>query len=180
MSKVSVEDGRKRVNRGVRRPLAEWDVLLKDQHEGYISWSEFERHQQVIADNATGKGSAAVRGAVRRGELLLAGLLRCGHCGRKLYVGYGGKAGRYYCRGALVNHGTERCISFGGLRADHAVGSEVLGVLKPLAVPPSFAAIRICYGVALTHRSRCRDQILARGVETRSYGPVVTERSWIG
>src|SRR5499425_3621340 len=63
MSKVSVEDGRKRVNRGVRRPMAEWDVLLKDQHEGYISWSEFERNQRVIANNATGKGSA-VTGAV--------------------------------------------------------------------------------------------------------------------
>jgi DNA invertase Pin-like site-specific DNA recombinase len=140
-SKVSVEDGRKRVNRGVRRPMAEWDVLLKDQHEGYISWSEFERNQQVIADNATGKGSAAVRGAVRRGELLLAGLLRCGHCGRKLYVSYGGKAGRYYCQGALVNHGTERCISFGGLRADHAVGSEVLRVLKPLGIDAAIKAL---------------------------------------
>src|SRR4051794_38869926 len=89
----------------------------------------------------TGKGSAAVRGAVRRGELLLAGLLRCGHCGRKLYVGYGGKAGRYYCQGALVNHGTERCISFGGLRADHAVGSEVLRVLKPLGINAAVRAL---------------------------------------
>jgi len=141
MSKVSVEDGRKRVNRGVRRPMAEWDVLLKDQHEGYISWSEFERHQQVIADNATGKGSAAVRGEVRRGELLLAGLLRCGHCGRKLYVGYGGKAGRYYCHGALVNHGTARCISFGGLRADNVVGAEVLRVLKPLGIDAAVRAL---------------------------------------
>src|SRR5438445_17508 len=35
MSKVTVEEGRKRVNRGVRRPMAEWDVLLKDQHEGF-------------------------------------------------------------------------------------------------------------------------------------------------
>ena len=122
VSKVSVENGRKRVRRGLRRPLADWDVLLKDQHEGYISWSEFERNQRVIADNATGKGALA-QGAVRRGGLLLAGLLRCGHCGRKMYVGYGGKAGRYYCQGALVNHGTERCISFGGLRADHAIGS---------------------------------------------------------
>jgi hypothetical protein len=121
--------------------LAEWDVLLKDQHEGYISWSQFERNQQVIADNATGKGRAAVRGAVRRGELLLAGLLRCGHCGRKLYVGYGGKAGRYYCQGALVNHGTERCISFGGLRVDQAVGSEVLRVLKPLGVDAAAKAL---------------------------------------
>ena len=142
MSKVSVENGRKRVKRGLRRPLADWEVLLKDQHEGYITWSEFERNQQLIADNATGKGSAAVRGAVRRGELLLAGLLRCGHCGRKLYVGYGGKAGRYYCQGALVNHGTERCISFGGLRADHAVGTEVLRVLSPLGIDAALKVLK--------------------------------------
>jgi len=33
--------------------MAEWDVLLKDQHEGYISpGASFERHRQVIADNA--------------------------------------------------------------------------------------------------------------------------------
>ena len=140
-SKVSVEEGRKRVRRGVRRPLAEWDVLLKDQHEGYITWAEFERNQRRIADNATGKGSAIARGAARHGELLLAGLLRCGHCGRKMYVGYGGKAGRYYCQGALVNHGTERCISFGGLRADHAVGTEVLRVLKPLGIDAAVKAL---------------------------------------
>jgi hypothetical protein len=140
VSKVSVENGRKRVRRGLRRPLAEWDVLLKDQHEGYISWSEFERNRQVIADNATGKGALA-QGAVRRGGLLLAGLLRCGQCGRKMYVGYGGKAGRYYCQGALVNHGTERCISFGGLRADHAIGAEVLRILKPLGIDAAVKAL---------------------------------------
>jgi DNA invertase Pin-like site-specific DNA recombinase len=140
-SKVSVEEGRKRVRRGVRRPLAEWDVLLKDQHEGYISWAEFERNQRVIANNATGKGSAIATGAARHGELLLAGLLRCGHCGRKMYVAYGGKAGRYHCEGALVNHGTERCISFGGLRADHAIGTEVLRVLKPLGIDAAVKAL---------------------------------------
>ncbi|WOH52260.1 MULTISPECIES: recombinase family protein [unclassified Bradyrhizobium] len=141
MSKVSVEEGRKRVRRGVRRPLAEWDVLLKDQHEGYISWTEFERNQRVIANNATGKGSAIARGAARQGELLLAGLLRCGHCGRKMYVAYGGKAGRYHCEGARVNHGTQRCISFGGLRADHAVSTEVLRVLKPLGIDAAVKAL---------------------------------------
>jgi hypothetical protein len=71
----------------------------------------------------------------------LAGLLRCGHCGRKLYVGYGGKAGRYYCQGGLVNHGTARCISFGGLRADNAVGTEVLRVLKPLGIDAAVKAL---------------------------------------
>jgi DNA invertase Pin-like site-specific DNA recombinase len=146
ISKVSVEDGRKRVRRGVRRPLAEWDVLLKDQHAGYITWDEFERNQRLIADNATGKGSAIARGAARHGELLLSGLLRCGHCGRKMYVAYGGKAGRYHCEGALVNHGTDRCISFGGLSADHAVGMEVLRILKPLGIEAAIKALDIQAG----------------------------------
>ena len=99
-----------------------------------------ERNQRVIADNATGKGSAIARGVARRGELILAGLLRCGHCGRKMYVGYG-KSGRYYCQGANVNHGTERCISFGGLRADQAVGTEVVRVLKPLGIDAAVKAL---------------------------------------
>jgi len=136
-SKISVEEGRKRIKRGLRRPQTEWDVLIKDQHEGYITWDEFERNQRVIANNATGKGSAAVRGAVRTGEPLLAGLPRCGHCGRKLYVAYGGTTGRYVCHGAILNHG-ERCISFGSMRADHAVGTETSAAQKQLVlnVPP--------------------------------------------
>jgi DNA invertase Pin-like site-specific DNA recombinase len=142
MSKVIVEDGRKRVRRGLRRSQTDWDVLLKDQHEGYITWDEFERNQRVIADNATGKGSAIARGAARQGELILAGLLRCGHCGRKMYVGYG-KSGRYYCQGANVNHGAERCISFGGLKVDQAVGSKVLHVLQPLGVDAAVRALEV-------------------------------------
>jgi hypothetical protein len=34
-----------------------------------------------------------VRGVVRRGETLSAGLLRCAHCGRKLHVAYSGTNG---------------------------------------------------------------------------------------
>jgi hypothetical protein len=37
------------------------DVLLKDHHADYITWDEFERNQRVIANNATGKGSATVQ-----------------------------------------------------------------------------------------------------------------------
>src|SRR5881394_1248344 len=140
-SKVSVEQGRKRVRRGVHRPKGEWDVLIKDHHEAYITWEEFERNQRVIANNATGKGSTTVKGAVRRGELLLPGLLRCGHCGRKLHVSYSGKLGRYSCYGARTNHGTARCISISGLSIDAAVGTEVLRILKPLGTDAAVKAI---------------------------------------
>src|ERR1700716_4036821 len=140
-SKVSVEHGRKRVRLGVHRPMAEWDVLITDHHGAYITWDEFERNQRVIANNATGKGRATVKGAVRCGELLLPGLLRCGHCGRKLHVSYSGKLGRYSCYGARTNHGTARCISISGLSIDAAVGAEVLRILKPLGTDAAVKAI---------------------------------------
>jgi DNA invertase Pin-like site-specific DNA recombinase len=140
-SRVSVENGRKHVRRGVHRPMTEWDVLIKDHHEAYITWDEFERNRHVIANNANGKGSAKVKGAVRRGELLLPGLLRCGHCGRKLHVSYSGKLGRYNCYGARTNHGTARCISVSGLSIDAAVSTEVLHVLKPLGIDAAVKAI---------------------------------------
>jgi excisionase family DNA binding protein len=121
--------------------VTEWDVLLKEQHEGYITWDEFEKNQHVIANNANRKGSATVKGAVRRGELLLAGLLRCGHCGRKLQVTYSGKVGRYNCHGARTNHGTERCISIGGRVTDAAASAEVLRILRPLGVDAAVKAL---------------------------------------
>ena len=131
-SKVLVDNGRKLVRRGVRRSPTEWDVLIKDQHEGYITWEEFERNQRVIADNATGKGSAIARGAARSGELLLAGLFRCGHCGQKMHVSYG-SASRYRCNtGTAKSHASKRCISVAGISADQAVVVEVLRILKPL------------------------------------------------
>jgi len=140
-SRVSVEAGRKRVRRGLRRAPQEWDVLLRERHEGYISWDEFERNQRVIADNANRMGIGAVKGAVRRGELLLAGLLRCGHCGRKLHVFYSGDNGRYQCYGARTNHGGLRCISIAGAGADRAVAAEVLRVLRPIGVDAAVEAV---------------------------------------
>jgi excisionase family DNA binding protein len=142
-SRVTIADGRKRIVRGHKLSRDEWEVLLTDHHEGYLSWAEFERNQRLIADNANSKG-LMVRGSVRRGETLLAGLLRCGHCGRKLHVAYGGtsgEAGRYHCKGAYLNHGGDRCISFGSLRVDQAVGAEVLRLLKPLGVEAALNAI---------------------------------------
>ena len=130
--------------RGLPVEQSEWDVLIRDHHQGYIGWDAFERNQRLIKDNANGK-SFASRGAVRRGEALLAGLFRCGHCGRKLHVAYGGTKGdvaRYHCRGASINHGTERCIGFGSLRVDAAVAAEVVERIQPLGVEAALAALQ--------------------------------------
>ena len=142
-SRITIDAGRKRIVRGFRKDRSAWEVLILDHHEGYITWAEFERNQRLISDNANGK-SFMSRGSIRRGEALLAGLLRCGHCGRKLHVAYSGEngsAGRYHCRGGHLNHGSDPCISFGGLRIDLAVGVEVIERVQPLGIEAAIGAM---------------------------------------
>ncbi len=145
-SRTTIEDGRKRVLRGHRKARSDWAVLLLDHHEGYLPWAEYERNQRLIADNANGKGMM-VRGAVRKGEALLAGLVRCGHCGRRLLVSYNGTkgdVGRYNCDAVRNNPGADPCIAFGALRVDEAVGAEVVRLLQPLGVEAAVRAITDC------------------------------------
>jgi DNA invertase Pin-like site-specific DNA recombinase len=145
-SRMTIENGRKRILRGRRKHRSDWAVLLVDHHEGYLSWADYERNQRLIADNANGKGMM-VRGAVRKGEALLAGLLRCGHCGRRLLVSYNGTKGdigRYHCDATRSNPAVAPCISFGALRVDQAVGVEIVRLLQPLGVEAAVHAITDC------------------------------------
>ena len=141
-SRVSIEAGRKKVVRGFKKERKDWEVLIPNHHKGYLSWADYERNLRLIAGNANGKNPMS-RGALRRGEALLAGLLRCGHCGRKLHVAYSGtdgNTGRYHCQGGFINHGGDRCISFGGMRIDRDVGAEVIERLQPLGIEAALAA----------------------------------------
>jgi DNA invertase Pin-like site-specific DNA recombinase len=142
-ARVKIENGRKRMIRSLHRSWKDWQVLIKDHHEGYITWTEFERNQCLISDNANRQSNMG-RGSIRQGEALLAGLLRCARCGRKLTVSYSGKGGptqRYVCRGASDQVGANSCISFGGTRIDRAVAQEVLDRLQPLGIEAALAAM---------------------------------------
>jgi zinc-finger binding domain of transposase IS66/Recombinase len=138
-ARVTIENGRKRVIRSMQRDRRSWDVLICDHHEGYISWAEFERNQQLIADNANGKRFMS-RGAIRPGEALLPGLFRCARCGKKLHVRYG-QTYRYECVGAFNQFAAARCITFGGMRVDRVIAKEVLDRLQPLGVEAALAVI---------------------------------------
>jgi DNA invertase Pin-like site-specific DNA recombinase len=125
-----------------RKPVEEWMVLIPDHHEGYIDWSGFQRAQRMLHHNASGFLHSERRGATKRGDALLAGLLRCRRCGRPLMVNYSGKGGsvpRYECRRGWIDNAEPKCIGFGGLDVDDAVSLEVLRVVRPLAVD---AAVR--------------------------------------
>jgi DNA invertase Pin-like site-specific DNA recombinase len=174
-SRVMIENGRKRILRGYRKNRSDWAVLLVDHHEGYLSWPDYERNQRLIADNANGKGMM-VRGAVRKGEALLTGLLRCGHCGRRLLVSYNGTkgdVGRYNCDATRSNPGADPCISFGALRVDEAVGAEIVRLLQPLGVEAAVHAITEC-----EHQSGEKQRQLELALEQARYEAARARRQY--
>ena len=135
-----LEAGQK-VQRQVRCRREDWAVLILNHHAGYIDWDVYQSNQTMIAHNENAK-SYAVRGAVQHGEALLAGLLRCGHCGAKLLAQHPRPhVIRYQCSGHVLNPNQAYCVLFGGLRADRLVTEQLLQCLTPLGIDAAMAAI---------------------------------------
>jgi len=145
---VRLEDGQKRVRRQRQRQREDWAVLILDHHQGYIDWDTYQSNQTMIAHNDNARG-AAVRGSIKHGEALLAGLLRCGHCGAKLLAQYP-RPGviRYQCSGYLLNRDHACCVMFGGLRADRLVSEQLLQCLAPFGSEAAIEAIESLQGAS--------------------------------
>lgn len=144
-TRTRLEGDQIKKSKGHMTVMDDWQILLEDNHEGYIGWEEYKKNQAIMAENNARNSHWGSRGATMRGGSLLAGLLRCKRCGRKLTVSYGGKNSkvpRYSCTRARLCHGEKRdCLAFGGMRLDEAVGKEVLKVVEPLALEASLKAI---------------------------------------
>ena len=112
--RTRIVDGRARKSYGHHKPMEAWEVFIKDHHEGYISWSEYERNQGQLANNAYGR--AGDTKSARGGRALLAGLIGCARCGRRLHVAYTGRYPRpvNWCGTPNLQLGKPRCFSFGG------------------------------------------------------------------
>jgi hypothetical protein len=147
-----------------RKPREQWLSFIPNAHEGYVSWERFEQIQTLIKNNLLGR---ELLGSARCGQALLAGLLRCRRCGHKLTVRYTGSRHdvlRYSCWRGFLDNGEPRCIAFGGVPADDAIGREVLRVVQPAAVE---AAI-----LASQEQAQQRDQVVAalqRDLEAAQY-----------
>lgn len=144
--RTRIVDGRARKVSGLDKPQEEWNVLLRDNHAGYISWQDYEDNQRLLLENAHMKKNCA-RKSARGGRALLTGLMRCGRCGRMMRVFYGqakGHAHRYQCRGDDAHVGAGLCIGIGGLRIDRAVALQILDAVSDRAVEAAlFAADQV-------------------------------------
>src|SRR5262244_2357958 len=141
-------------------------VFLPNHHDGYIDWATFEEHRRIMHHNVTKTDPKEAVGAVRAGKALLTGLLRCGHCGRKLYVSYWSKSGTtptYRCKGTFDAGGTY-CIVFGGASVDRRLTQELLRVISPLGLQASLEALE-----GLKQREHEQRQTLKHKLEQLQY-----------
>jgi DNA invertase Pin-like site-specific DNA recombinase len=136
-------DGRLEKRQTALRRAEECRVFIRDHHVGYIDWAVYEENQRMIRRNSVNWQGDESMAAIRAGQGLLVGLLRCGHCGRKLHVRYWGGRGtnaRYLCKGDY-DDGGQYCIGFGGSSVDRRVGQEVMKVTSPLGAEASLRAL---------------------------------------
>ena len=154
--RTTLVEGRLRKSYGHGKPLEQWDVMLKDHHEAYIGWAEFERNQRQLAINAYGRVGGAKSG--RGGRALLTGMLCCGRCGRRLgvaYTGHGIRQAVYRCDRPNLQLAQPRCFTFGARRPDEAIGRELLRVVEPLAIEAAQLAQRRHMEVQAEQRRIC-------------------------
>jgi DNA invertase Pin-like site-specific DNA recombinase len=117
-------------------PRSQWQVLIRDHHQGFIDWQTYERNQARIGKNTRPRPHQA-GGAVREGGALLQGIATCGRCARRLKVYYQGKNATpgYHCPGnTLVNGRGVYCLRVGGCRIDEGVVKAFLDAVTPAGI----------------------------------------------
>jgi len=170
---TKVVDGHARKITGRKKPLPEWSVLIRDHHEGYISWDDFMQNRTMLSENAHMK-KRADRKSARGGRALLTGLVRCARCARMLRVFYGSRAGnshRYICRGAEMHGAKKACIGVGGVRVDRAVTQQLLLAVAPHAVDAAIIAAQ-----RVTEQSHDKLEATRRELEEAIYDASLAQR----
>jgi DNA invertase Pin-like site-specific DNA recombinase len=136
-------EGRLRKRQAANRRPEDCRVFIPAHHPGYIDWATYQENQRMTHRNSVNWQADESMPAIRAGQGLLVGLLRCGHCGRKLHVRYWGGSGthaRYLCKGDY-DDGGQYCIGFGGASVDRRFSQELLKVISRFGIEASLKAI---------------------------------------
>jgi DNA invertase Pin-like site-specific DNA recombinase len=133
------QPGRPNTGKLIRRP-EDCLVLIRDRLPAYITWDRFRANQDRLAANRAKHDSP---GAPRQGPSLLAGLLRCGRCGRRMVVRYSGPEGRhcYSCTRGSADYAEPLCQCISGEVIDGLVREQILAAVEPAALEASLAAV---------------------------------------
>jgi DNA invertase Pin-like site-specific DNA recombinase len=147
-TKKVISDGKIR-ERPTRLPVDEWPVRIDAAHPAYISWETFVSNEQRLREN-TPRMHGATAGAPKNGSALLAGIVLCGRCGRRMRVDYTTSDRaywRYLCVGQHMSGGSI-CWSVTGDMLDTAVEELFLETMTPSEIDLSIAVEREAHGQA--------------------------------
>jgi len=85
-TEVVVNEGQARKRQRPPQPAEEARVFIQDHHSGCISWARYQRNQDIMHGNGGIFAQDESALAVRSGQGLLTGLLRCGRYLRVIVV----------------------------------------------------------------------------------------------
>lgn len=177
--------GRSRARRmpegGVRiqaLPREEWQVLIPDVHEGYISWTEYEANVERLRDNARAHGQDRGWSPAREGPALLQGIAICGICGGTMATQYhsrhdGTRIPRYACQSRRLRRGEPLCQSVAGHTLDRMVGELLVEIMTPLSLE-----VALSVGEELRARAEEVDRLRGHELERARYEAELAERRY--
>jgi hypothetical protein len=118
-------------------PQAEWKVLIKDHHPGYVTWGEYLVIEARLAANWTASGARTVR----EGSALRQGIIYCGSCGGPMAANYqGGDRANYECHSRRDGKKAPGCRGIATTALDDVVARVLLDALTPGQVALALAA----------------------------------------
>lgn len=147
--------------RRVLVPPEDWAIVIRENHEAYITEERYRRNLQRLKDNRNRFESP---GAINRGQALVQGIVRCGVCGRSMLVKYPGAKRQpvYYCRGDQQT-GRRSCQKLAGKNVDATVTELVLKAFEPAQLELAEANFKHLEGEGAAIRDQWKLQL--RGAE---------------
>lgn len=154
-----------------------WHTVIKDHHEGYISWEEYIKNKEMLTNNLAYTEETMLPTAAREGLGLLQGMLICGRCGYRLSVGYKGNKGIYpvYRCGKRRQQelGGKRCTLVRGDILDKAIAEKVLIAMEPIQVEIAIKAFE-----ELEQRGYMLDKQWQMQIERADYQTQLAQRRY--
>src|SRR3569833_3352502 len=162
----------------VRLPQEEWIALIRDAHEAYITWNEFEENVQRLLENAHLHGPDRTRGAPREGPALLQGLAICARCGQRMTVRYHRQGTRrvpdYMCQRHGIEHSEPFCQQIHGAALDDAIGALLVQAVTPVTLEVALAVQQ-----EIESRSDEGERLRRQEVEHARYGSELARRRFM-
>jgi DNA invertase Pin-like site-specific DNA recombinase len=158
--------------RSHRRPLEEWDIVVSNVYPPYVSEAQYTTNREMLQANQYNFVKKR-RGAPRDGPGLLAGLVVCGRCGRKMTVSYGGEHHVYQCRRAQMTYAEPGCQYFPISYLDPAVRDAFFAAIQPSHLQVLLGALD-----ALERQRQVLDRQWQLKLERARYAARLAERQY--